>query len=68
MIVHPSYNSSTNTHIGDLAILKLEPRSDLGSVQWGNYTAPVCMPPSSPHQLTDCQVKKANTFYKAYDK
>jgi len=55
MIVHPSYNSSTNTHLGDLAILKLEPRTDLGSVQWGNYTAPACLPSLSPEQ-DQCQV------------
>ena len=58
MIVHPSYNSTTSTHLGDLAILKLEPRTDLGSVQWGNYTAPACLPPlpSSSNQLGQCQV------------
>ena len=58
MIVHPSFNASTSTHLGDLAILKLEPRTDLGSVQWGNYTAPSCLPPSpsSSLQLGQCQV------------
>ena len=55
MIVHPQYNSSTSSHLADLAVLKLEPRSDVGSVQWGNYTSPACLPlPQS--QVEDCQV------------
>ena len=43
MIVHPAYNS-TRSQLADLAVLKLEPRTDVGSVQWGNYTSPACLP------------------------
>lgn len=57
VILHPGYNSTTSTHVADLAILKLEPRSDVGSVQWGNYTSPACLP-SSGHvsHVSQCQV------------
>ena len=46
MIVHPAFNSSlpTSAQVGDLSVLKLEPRTDLGPVQWGNYTWPACLP------------------------
>lgn len=44
IIVHPEYNSSTSGNIGDLAVMKLEPRRDLGPIQWGNYSAPACLP------------------------
>jgi len=44
VIVHPEYNGSTLGHIADLAVIKLEPRRDLGSVQWGNYSSPACLP------------------------
>ena len=54
MILHPSYN---NSNTADLAILKLEPRSDMGSVQWGNYTAPVCLPASGHvSHVSECEV------------
>ena len=43
MIVHPAYNSS-RSQTADLAVIKLEPRTDVGSVQWGNYTSPACLP------------------------
>jgi len=56
MIVHPAYNSSlpTSARMGDLAVLKLEPRSDLGPVQWGPYTWPACLP--SEPRPGQCQV------------
>lgn len=37
--------------MADLAVIKLEPRSDVGSVQWGNYTSPACL----PHHLQEAQ-------------
>ena len=56
MIVHPAYNSSlpSSAVVGDLAVLKLEPRSDLGPVQWGPYTWPACLP--SEARPGHCQV------------
>ena len=54
MIVHPAHNASAAT-AADLAVLKLEPRSDLGSVQWSNYTWPAC-PPHAEHAASSCQV------------
>ena len=53
--MHPGYNSSTSSQVADLAVIKLEPRTDVGSVQWGNYTAPACLPLPRA-QLEDCQV------------
>ena len=55
MIVHPAYNSSLpkSARVGDLAVLKLEPRTDLGPVQWGPYTWPACLPSEARGQ---CQV------------
>ena len=46
MIVHPAFNSSlpTSAQVGDLSVLKLEPRTDMGPVQWGNYPWPACLP------------------------
>jgi len=46
VIVHPEYNSSTPTRLADLAVIKLEPRRDVGSIQWGNYSSPACLPDS----------------------
>jgi len=56
VIVHPEYNGTTNSNVADLAVIKLEPRKDLGTIQWGNYSAPACLPQPSQHQYTDCQV------------
>ena len=50
MILHPAFNSS-RSQVADLAVIKLEPRSDVGSVQWGNYTSPACL----PHHLQEAQ-------------
>ena len=56
VILHPKYNSSTNTHVADLAVVKLEPRRDLGSIQWGNYSAPACLPNEGELPEDGCQV------------
>jgi len=56
VIVHPKYNSSTTSHTADLAVVKLEPRRDLGSIQWGNYSAPACLPAEDETPATGCQV------------
>jgi len=56
IIVHPQYNSTTTSHLADLAVLKLEPRSDVGTVQWGNYTAPACLPLALLPPASSCQV------------
>lgn len=56
VIVHPEYNSSTPGQIADLAIMKLEPRRDLGPIQWGNYSAPACLPFDNEDPFNDCQV------------
>ena len=56
VIIHPKYNSSTNTHVADLAVVKLEPRRDLGSIQWGNYSAPACLPNEGELPDEGCQV------------
>lgn len=56
VIVHPKYNSSTTSHSADLAVVKLEPRRDLGSIQWGNYSAPACLPAEDETPATGCQV------------
>jgi len=56
VIVHPEYNSSTVSQIADLAIMKLEPRRDLGPIQWGNYSAPACLPFDNEDPVNDCQV------------
>jgi len=54
VIVHPEFNGTANNHIADLAVVKLEPRRDLGTIQWGNYSAPACLPNSQDH-YNDCQ-------------
>ena len=56
VILHPKYNSSTATHVADLAVVKLEPRRDLGSIQWGNYSAPACLPNEGELPKDGCQV------------
>jgi len=56
VILHPKYNSSTATHVADLAVVKLEPRRDLGSIQWGNYSAPACLPNEGELPEDGCQV------------
>jgi len=54
VIVHPEYNRTTNSHAADLAVIKLEPRRDLGTIQWGNFSAPVCLPEAYA-DYDDCQ-------------
>ena len=54
MIVHPAYNS-TRSQLADLAVIKLEPRTDVGSVQWGNYTSPACLAQEPQEEEEDCQ-------------
>ena len=56
MIVHPAYNASRSQQ-ADLAVIKLEPRTDVGSVQWGNYTSPACLPQDLqvPQDSLQCQ-------------
>ena len=56
VIVHPEYNSSTPGQVADLAVMKLEPRRDLGPIQWGNYSAPACLPFDNEDSVNDCQV------------
>ena len=64
VILHPKYNSSTSTHVADLAVVKLEPRRDLGSIQWGNYSAPACLPNEGELPENGCQVEKKLRFSK----
>ena len=59
IILHPKYNSSTTSQVADLAVIKLEPRKDFGSIQWGNYSAPACLPHKGEHTVEGCQVKQA---------
>lgn len=55
LIVHPEYNSTISNKVSDLAVIKLEPRRDIGSIQWGNYSSPACLPGGQlPTQ--ECQV------------
>ena len=42
--------------MADLAVVKLEPRRDLGSIQWGNYSAPACLPNEGELPDEGCQV------------
>lgn len=56
VILHPKYNSSTTSEVADLAVIKLEPRKDFGSIQWGNYSAPVCLPQEGKQPAEGCQV------------
>jgi len=55
VILHPKYNS-TASEVADLAVIKLEPRKDFGSIQWGNYSAPACLPHEGEHPGEGCQV------------
>ena len=56
VILHPKYNSSTTNHVADLAVIKLEPRKDFGTIQWTNYSAPACLPREGKHPGEGCQV------------
>ena len=56
VILHPKYNSSTTNHVADLAVIKLEPRKDFGTIQWTNYSAPACLPSEGKHPGEGCQV------------
>ena len=63
VIVHPTYNSSMASRLADLAVIKLEPRRDLGVIQWGDYSAPACLeqgaaerPPSEGCQVASWAV------------
>ena len=58
VILHPKYNSSTTSQVAALAVIKLEPRKDFGSIQWGNFSAPACLPHEGEHPAEGCQVIK----------
>ena len=53
VILHPEYNSTL--HAGDLAVIKLEPRRDLGPIHWGDYSAPACLPQLQDTPGQGCQ-------------
>jgi len=54
VILHPDYNSTAG-HTADVAVVKLEPRRDIGPIQFGNYSAPICLPTSARQSSTTCQ-------------
>jgi len=56
VIVHPHYNSSMPNRVADLAVMKLEPRRDIGRIQWGNYSSPACLPDQHLSDQGGCQV------------
>ena len=56
VIMHPQYNSSMSDQTADLAVVKLEPRRDIGAIQWGNYSAPACLPAEDEDPGLGCQV------------
>ena len=68
VILHPKYNSSTTSQVADLAVIKLEPRKDFGSIQWGNYSAPACLPNEGEQPSEGCQVMQCpiHSFFNSY--
>jgi len=55
VIIHPDYNASAG-YTADLAVVKLEPRRDIGPIQWGNFSTPTCLPELQTKPSDTCQV------------
>jgi len=54
VILHPDFNASSGS-TADVAVVKIAERKDFGHIQFGNFSAPTCLP-TNPKQSFVCQI------------